>query len=252
MSLKNDTKRKRNQSDASIDSNGNGNLSKRVRSITEVLMSKGKSQPLKYDLKWTEEGEIVSKGVKPLYYLWSEEFPGRSKVACFDIDNTIIVTKSGKSFPINNKDWTWFDPVVPKMLKDLHSDGFRVVFITNQAGIEKKKVNFSELKSKFEDIIAQLDIPVFVFVATGETHFRKPSPEIWRFFCDNCNHSVAIDYNESFFVGDAAGRPKDWAPGKKKDFSCADRMFAYNNNLSKFNKLLFFLFFKQPYLLIYN
>jgi len=23
---------------------------------------------------------------------------------------------------------------------------------------------------------------------------------------------------------DAAGRPKDWAPGKKKDFSCGDRL----------------------------
>ena len=30
------------------------------------------------------------------------------------------------------------------------------------------------------------------------------------------------------FVGDAAGRAKGWAPGKPKDFSCTDRMFAAN------------------------
>lgn len=30
------------------------------------------------------------------------------------------------------------------------------------------------------------------------------------------------------YVGDAAGRAKNWAPGKPKDFSCGDRMFAAN------------------------
>lgn len=33
-------------------------------------------------------------------------------------------------------------------------------------------------------------------------------------------------------VPDAAGRPANWAPGrKKKDFSCADRLFALNLGL---------------------
>jgi bifunctional polynucleotide phosphatase/kinase len=240
MSIQNDNKRKRSRhetdnSSSSLPPDESGpNLTKKVRSITEVLMPKGKKQHVKYDLTWNEEGKESQKTkIKPLFYFWSESFPGTSKVACFDIDNTIIVTKSGKSFPLNNKDWTWFDQSVPKTLKQLHSDGFRIVFITNQAGIEKKKVLFSELRTKFEDIIVALDIPVFVFVATGENHYRKPSIQIWKFFCDKCNHSVEIDYKESFFVGDAAGRPKDWAPGKKKDFSCADRMFAFNSKLSR-------------------
>lgn len=55
---------------------------------------------------------------------------------------------------------------------------------------------------------------------------------MWDYLVKSCNSNVEIDMNESFFVGDAAGRPKDWAPGKKKDFSCADRMFAQNINLS--------------------
>ena len=28
---------------------------------------------------------------------------------------------------------------------------------------------------------------------------------------------------EFIYVGDAAGRPKNWEPGKKKDFNCSDR-----------------------------
>lgn len=207
---------------------------------------------LKYDLEWSEHGDPTSKNVRPLIYLSSKTLPGKSKIAAFDIDNTIIVTKSGKKFAtsmysyklgqmfwmivilisIDAQDWTWFDKSVPVKLKELDTDDFRIVFITNQAGIEKGHTKPSELKAKFESMIKELDIPVYIFIATGETHFRKPSVEMWRFFEKNCNQSVTIDMKESFYVGDAAGRPKNWAPGKSKDFSCADRMFASNINLS--------------------
>ena len=42
------------------------------------------------------------------------------------------------------------------------------------------------------------------------------------------NGGITPDMSASYYVGDAAGRPKGWAPGKKKDFSCGDRMFAAN------------------------
>lgn len=35
----------------------------------------------------------------------------------------------------------------------------------------------------------------------------------------------------SFYVGDAAGRPKNWAPKAKKDHSMADRLLAVNLGL---------------------
>ena len=38
------------------------------------------------------------------------------------------------------------------------------------------------------------------------------------------------------YVGDAAGRAKDWAPGKPKDFSCSDRKFGVNLGVSKYRK----------------
>ena len=136
-------------------------------------------------------------------------------------------------FKKDAQDWKWFDNSLPAKLKELNDDGYRVIFFTNQAGIEKKQVKFSELKTKFEDMIISLDIPVFVFVATGETHFRKPATGMWDFFVDQCNQSKKVDMSESFFVGDAAGRPKNWSMGKSKDISCAERMFASNINLSE-------------------
>ena len=37
-----------------------------------------------------------------------------------------------------------------------------------------------------------------------------------------------MDRDRSLYVGDAAGRPENWKPKTKKDFSCADRLFAIN------------------------
>jgi bifunctional polynucleotide phosphatase/kinase len=98
------------------------------------------TKKLKFDLQWIEHGERSSKGIAPLIYLHSSSETGCPKIASFDIDNTIIATKSGKNFAINASDWKWFSKEVPQKLKELHSSGFRIVFFTNQAGIEKQKV----------------------------------------------------------------------------------------------------------------
>jgi bifunctional polynucleotide phosphatase/kinase len=205
------------------------------------------SSNLKYGLKWFEHDKDSS--LPALYYLWSKTLDGCKKVAAFDIDNTIIVTKSGKNFATNTSDWKWFDKCVPERLRELHKDGYRVVFLTNQGGIEKKNTTFKDLKTKFEAMLTELDIPVFIFIATGETHYRKPSTEMWEFFSSECNQSEKLDLAQSFYIGDAAGRPKAWAIGKKKDFSCADRMFAHNLNISKLVLFVFtrFLFILQVF-----
>ena len=200
------------------------------RQINPTLSKTEASKPtLKYDLEWTQFGDVNSKNIRPLYYLWSKTLEGRDKVASFDIDNTIIATKSGKRFAtgkliskfrlahflpqylssfidVGAQDWQFLDKSIPPKLKELNDTGYRVVFITNQAGIEKGNVKFAELKTKFEAIISELDIPVYIFIATGETHFRKPSTEIWKFFLENCNQSVKVNMTDSFYVGDAAGR----------------------------------------------
>ena len=48
-----------------------------------------------------------------------------------------------------------------------------------------------------------------------------------------CLFSYQVTRSESLYVGDAAGRAKNWAPGKSKDFSCGDRMFAANVGVGK-------------------
>ena len=71
---------------------------------------------------------------------------------------------SGARWPKNASDWTWLFPgdVIPTKLAELATDGYRLVFITNQAGIEKGNTKTADIQRKIELIIAAIDIPILV------------------------------------------------------------------------------------------
>lgn len=156
------------------------------------------------------------------------------KIAAYDMDGTLISTKSGKVFPQNPDDWKILWPEVPLKLQKLHKDGYKIVVFTNQGGIARGKVKPADIKQKLEKIAVTLGVPVQAFVATGESVFRKPAPGMWDTLCNEMNDGISIDIAASFYCGDAAGRPDNWAPKKKKDFSCSDRLFARNLGLNFF------------------
>ncbi|XP_060602378.1 bifunctional polynucleotide phosphatase/kinase-like [Ruditapes philippinarum] len=203
-------------------------LKRKAAEQAEVKAKRAKGETdLSDSLKWDYHGEVV-KNVCPLLTLTSPTLPGSQKAAGFDIDFTVIKTASGRKFATGASDWEWWDESVPDKLRELHKDGYRVIFFTNQAGIEKLKVQPEELQRKIEAIIKELDIPVLAFVCTGENHYRKPSTLMWEYWETKCNQGVKVDRTKCLYVGDAAGRAKEWAPGKPKDFSCSDRKFAAN------------------------
>ncbi|GFS01631.1 bifunctional polynucleotide phosphatase/kinase [Elysia marginata] len=204
------------------------NRKRKAAAETEQRAKRARGETdLGHDLQWTAEG-TGQGGCPQLLCLTSNTLEGRSKIAGFDIDFTVIKTASGRKFAVGSNDWEFWDEKVPEKLQSLHNDGYRVVFFTNQAGIEKQKTTPEVFKTKVEAIISKLNIPVFVFASTGTNHFRKPYAAMWTFFKDHCNKGVKVDDSKSFYVGDAAGRAKNWAPNKPKDFSCSDRMFAAN------------------------
>lgn len=174
---------------------------------------------------------------------------GSDKIAGFDIDGCIITTKSGKVFPTAPDDWRILYPEIQPRLASLLKKGYKVVFFTNQMGIAKGKLRPEVFKSKVEDILSTLQLPVQVFVASGPGIYRKPVMGMWNHLCEKANDDVPVDKTQSLYVGDAAGRPENWAPGKKKkDFSRSDRLFALNIGLQFHTPEEFFLGWKSaPY-----
>lgn len=187
---------------------------------------------------WEEHGKLLvfnKKGVQP-----------SSKIAGFDIDGTIITTKSGKVFPTGPDDWRILFPEIPKKLRAILADGYKVVFFTNQMGISRGKLRPEVFKAKVEAVLDQLGIPVQILVATGMGIYRKPVTGMWDYLCEKANDGIEVKKEDCLYVGDAAGRPANWAPDrKKKDFSCSDRLFAVNVGIKFYTPEEYFLGWKK-------
>jgi bifunctional polynucleotide phosphatase/kinase len=87
--------------------------------------------------------------------------------------------------------------------------------------------------------MATLGVPIICYAATGKDIFRKPCIGMFEHFMKHQVLDHTLNKNESFFVGDAAGRI---AQGKTAtDFSCSDRKFAHNAGLPFHTPEAFFL-----------
>jgi bifunctional polynucleotide phosphatase/kinase len=159
-----------------------------------------------------------------------------NKIAGFDLDGTLIKTKSGKIFATNKDDWKFLFDNVKDTLKDL-SDYTLVVF-SNQMGISKGKVKKEDILYKVNAIYNQLNIP-FIFIASTEDDINR-KPRIGMFEHIKNELKISIDKKNSFFVGDMAGRLKD-----RED---TDRKFALNLDIAFYTPEEFFLKKnKEPY-----
>jgi bifunctional polynucleotide phosphatase/kinase len=178
--------------------------------------------------EWIEDGSILVKQYK-------EPTPN-SKIAAFDLDDTIIKVKGKAKFPKDENDWQFLFASTPNKLKKLVNDGYRVVIFSNQNGFSRKDrkknglVKENQFKKKISNIFNIIDIPITIFCAVEKDKYRKPCRGMWDIFLEKYN-KVDIDYEESFFCGDAAGRPDGWKRNVKKDFSDNDRKFAMNCKL---------------------
>ncbi|KIL00645.1 hypothetical protein PAXRUDRAFT_29641 [Paxillus rubicundulus Ve08.2h10] len=156
-----------------------------------------------------------------------------SKVAAFDLDGTLIKSNhNNRRKGAEALKWAWWRDAVPSKLQELHQDGYSILLISNQ---NLKAAALEDWKKKIPLIAAALPtVPFRLLAASAKDGYRKPMPGMWyeveRIFNER---DVEIDKKSSFFVGDAAGRPDD--------FASTDRKWAINVGIPFYTPEEYFL-----------
>lgn len=200
-----------------------------------LLTTAFKSDP--FPFRWKVVGTHLITNTPPSKFLGESPI----KIAAFDLDGTIVTTKSGLSFARGADDWRWLDDNVPHKLIQLRKDDYAIALFTNQGAVvagtgpkSKSYRNFCTRVNLIHEQLVGLDSEwkMMVFASPkkpassnelGDRHtsMRKPQVGMWsefeKFFE---SQGTAIDKYSSFFVGDAAGR--------KSDFLNSDKQFAEN------------------------
>jgi DNA 3'-phosphatase len=174
--------------------------------------------------KWIEKSNLLMKLSSSI------DNETRNKgIITFDLDGTIITTKSGKTFPKDNKDWKLFDSIIPSILQSAYQEGYCLAIISNQKGNEQVKER-KELEEKLDSILSILNVPIDIICSHLDDIYRKPRTGMWEFLYEtrwkNFPLISSFTKDNCFYIGDAAGRPV--YGGKKKDFSDTDYKFALN------------------------
>ena len=147
--------------------------------------------------------------------------PNNSKIACFDLDHTIIKPTNGKIFSNSDIDWILFDKCVITKLKEYHDQKYSIVIVSNQKALKNNAKKLIWI-SKVKKLCILLNLPITIIASTKDDCYRKPRMKIWYEYING--------NNESFYCGDAGGLPKRKI-GKNiisKDFSDTDLKFAHN------------------------
>jgi len=140
------------------------------------------------------------------------------KIAAFDLDDTLINTKSGKKLAKEMTDWKLMNDKVKPKLQELVKNGYSIIIFTNQKGIGKSgKVD--EFEDKIKAIKDELGVNLTAYVSLKDDYNRKPFPGMFEYHTSQ--HPV--DKTHSFYVGDAYS--------SVDAFSDSDYKFALNNKI---------------------
>ena len=146
----------------------------------------------------------------------SSDFKIKNKLAGFDLDNTLIRTKSGKKFSEDSNDWEFNFNNVIDILKDYHDNNYCIIIISNQKNLKDNRL--SDWVTKVKNIINKINLPIKVYASIKDNIYRKPNIGFWELI------KQKINFVDSFYCGDAMGRRGDHAD--------TDLKFALNIGLN--------------------
>jgi bifunctional polynucleotide phosphatase/kinase len=153
-------------------------------------------------------------------------------VIIFDLDGTVIKTKSGRTFPTNSSDWIFNYDSVVNTLNSLNSSNNTIIgIISNQKGI-KSEFQMTEWQSKLNNIMKQVNFH-FIFASFKDDRYRKPMIGSWEYIKDRLK-GLEVPHTQIIYVGDACGRENP------KDHSDTDIKFALNCDFKFYTPEKFF------------
>lgn len=142
-----------------------------------------------------------------------------NQILLFDLDSTLIKTKSGKTFPIDSDDWIWLYNDIPSQLQLSNTI---TGIISNQKGL-KNDIKVKEWIKKVNNIVQEIKIN-FVFASITNDRYRKPMCGSWEYICkqllSHIDTANLLNKKKIYYIGDAFGR--------ETDFSDTDIKFALN------------------------
>jgi len=163
-------------------------------------------------MSWRTEGSIR-------YYIPNIE---HKALAFFDLDHTLITSKSGRKYILDENDWIYLGDI--NMLKsglvDMIAE-YSIVIVTNQIKFNINTQNIIEsVRESMESIFG---ISPSVLISTKNDNNRKPDIGMANFIMDKTDAP-----NIEFMCGDAIGDSSDYPPYKWSD---SDLRFAENLNV---------------------
>jgi DNA 3'-phosphatase len=140
--------------------------------------------------------------------------PKGDKFFLFDLDGTLVLSRSGQLYSRSIED-TLILPAVPDKLAALRAEGYNLLIVTHQAYYTPA------VHDKLDWISNTLNVPLIAATGDKSPH-RKPSPSMWNYYCGRIR---IFDRSklEIHFCGDASGPTSDYSPYKWND---CDRKFA--------------------------
>ena len=158
------------------------------------------------------------------YHIFPSSQPATgTKLALFDVDGTLVLSKTGRRWAANADDWV-FAGEVPAVLKRYHEDGYVIAFVSNQSEWQLG----DKARSKFQSILDALTVAngwaPWCLVATAKTKerdvvYRKPARGLY----DLLLTKVAFTPTAVEMCGDAVGADDPFPPFRWSD---SDHGFA--------------------------
>lgn len=159
-----------------------------------------------------------------VYYINNFNILKFNKLACFDLDHTLIKPKNNRKLPKDSDDYEYIKNVKETLVK-LQNNNYHILIFSNQSGSKLEQV-LTKIKNILLELLVTNELKISIFIAIKDDYYRKPHTGMFELFLKKNNLKIN-NFKEIFYCGDAAGR--------KNDFACSDYAFSYNLSLKYYN-----------------